>query len=301
MRRTVQAVALLLLSGAVALAQTSTGPVATGGSSARTAKAKSAATTKSTAATKSTATTKKTTTQMKPFSRLALGGGVGVLGINGQLTTNVSRHVNLRATGNLFNYDYNGYSTNGFNLNAGLRMATAGASVDYYPFATHGLRLSAGGLFYNQNRIKAAATVAGGSSFTLNDTDYYSANANSATGASPVTLTGLIGLNQNKQSLTLTTGWGNQISRTGGHWSFPFEFGAALTGAPKVNNVKLTGWACADYAQTNCADLSGTSSVASDVNTSLTEQIAKWQKDLNQVKAYPVFSFGVSYNFQIRK
>jgi hypothetical protein len=47
------------------------------------------------------------------------------------------------------------------------------------------------------------------------------------------------------------------IPRKGGHWSFPFELGAAFTGSPSLN-VGLTGWACIDQAQTECSDVSNT-------------------------------------------
>ncbi len=97
----------------------------------------------------------------------------------------------------------------------------------------------------------------GGTSFTLNNQTFYSANANAATGATPVNGSATLGLNTNKPAFTITTGWGNMIPRKGGHWSFPFETGVAFIGAPTVN-VTLAGWVCEDQAQTECTSLSST-------------------------------------------
>ena len=50
----------------------------------------------------------------------------------------------------------------------------------------------------------------------------------------------------------MTTGWGNLISRRGGHWSFPFEIGAVFTGSPTLA-LNPTGNGCltaADAADT---------------------------------------------------
>ena len=286
-------IAAVLLGATVAWAQVSTG------SSSSLQLPQGASTTRSAVAKHSTSK-KKTVQNYAPFSRLALGAGVGLMGINGQVTTNLSKNFNLRGTGSLFSYDYTGYKTNGFDISAGMRMASAGASLDYYPFAAHGFRLSAGGLFYNQNRVKANATVAGGQSFTLSgdstgDQTYYSSTSD------PVTLSGLLKLNDNKPSFTATTGWGNHINRMGGHWSFPFEIGAAFTGAPKVD-AKLTGSACylAGDAST-CSSLAGNSTLATQIQkTDLPNQLNKWNKDLNVTNVFPIISFGVNYNFAIR-
>ena len=90
------------------------------------------------------------------------------------------------------------------------------------------------------------------------------------------------------------------IPRKGGHWSFPFELGAAFTGSPSLN-VGLTGWACIDQAQTECSDVSNTGNpVGAAVQSNLSAQVAKWKNDLDPLKVYPIFSFGVSYAFHIK-
>lgn len=229
-----------------------------------------------------------------PFSRLAFGGGISLMGVNLQAATNINQRFNVRGTGNFFKYTLNNIDTNGFSLNGQLNFATAGASLDYFPFPSHGFRVSPGLLFYNENQITAGATGSSGSSITLNGVKYYSENA------LPITMNGTLGLNTHKQAFTLTTGWGNMIPHRGGHWSFPFELGAAFTGSPNVN-VLLTGYGCTNPLD---AAISGPSCVnmATDPNaqSELNSQINKWKSNLNPLQVYPIFSFGAGYAFNIR-
>ncbi len=233
----------------------------------------------------------------RPLSRIGVGVGISPLGIQLQAATNVSNHFNVRGTGNFFNYSDN-FTTDGINATAKLNLASAGVSLDVYPFRV-GWRISPGVLFYNQNQVTAATNVAAGTSFTLNGTTYYSANANSVTGATPVTGNGVLGLDTTKPAFTITTGWGNMVPRRG-HWSFPFEIGVAFVGAPTVK-VNLAGWACYDQAQTECTDISDPDNpIAIAVQSNLTAQVAKWTSDINPLKTYPIISGGVAYSFRIR-
>lgn len=230
-----------------------------------------------------------------PFSRIAIGGGVSPLGIGVSVTTNLNSHLNLRAMGSLLNLSIP-FNTNGFDVNANLRLASARAALDIYPFHS-GFRISPGLMFYNQNRLTASDTMAGGSSFTLNGDTFYSANANAATGATPVNGTALLGFHATQPAFTITGGWGNTIPRSG-HWSFPMELGVAFVGAPTLN-VKLAGWACHDQAQTQCTDLSSTANpIAVQVQHDLNVEVNQWTQNLNPLKTYPIISGGVSYSFR---
>ncbi|HZL50261.1 MAG TPA: hypothetical protein VFC37_04860 [Terracidiphilus sp.] len=233
--------------------------------------------------------TKPIDSTVRPFSRLALGGGVSPLGINMQVAVNASRYINLRGVGNLFNYNVNNISTNGLNINGKLNFATAGASVDFYPFPNHGFRLSPGALFYNQNNVAADVTVAGGTSFTLNGVTYYASSTN------PIKGNGALGLNSRNPTFAMTTGWGNMIPRRGGHWSFPFEIGAAFVGAPTINMGLTSGQACDAQGQ-NCVN------VATDptVQANLQAQLVKYRNDVNPFQYYPIINFGAAYNFKLR-
>jgi hypothetical protein len=226
-----------------------------------------------------------------PFSRMAFGGGVSAMGINLQAAVIANRYMNLRGVGNFFNYSINNISTNGLNVSGKLNFATAGASVDFFPFPNHGFRLSPGVLFYNQNQVTATMVAPGGTSFTLNDYTYYSSQANPVTGA------GGVSLNKRSPAFTITTGWGNMIPRRGGHFSFPFEIGAAFVGSPAVNMALLSGQVCADPQGTvGCQNVVGNS----QIDSNLQAQVAKYQSDLNPLNIYPIFSFGVAYSFGLR-
>lgn len=236
-------------------------------------------------------TKKKAEVPMRPFSRFALGGGISLMGVNLQAATNLNRHLNLRGTGNVFNYTVNNISTNGFNVGGKVNFATAGASLDFFPFPTHGLRLSPGVLFYNQNTITASGVVAGGSKVTLNEQGYLSeVNA-------PLSVDANLGLNARKQAFTATIGAGNMIPRRGGHWSFPFEFGGAFTGVPTLN-MGLSGFACPTLDGSTCAapyvDMSSNATAQANLNA----QIAKYKSDLNPLQVYPILSMGVSFAFR---
>jgi len=223
-----------------------------------------------------------------PFSRLAIGGGISAMGINLQAAVNANRYINIRGIGNVFSYSINNINTNGLTLNGKLNFATAGAAVDFYPFPNHGLRFSPGVLMYNQNNASVNMTASSGTSFTLNSVKYYSSSTD------PITGTGNLGLNKTNPAFTMTTGWGNMISRRGGHFSVPFELGAAFTGPAQINMV-LAGHAC-NAQGLNCVN------VAKDptVQSNLQAQITKYQNDVNKVNIYPIFSIGIGYNFKLR-
>jgi hypothetical protein len=219
---------------------------------------------------------------------------VSPLGIGAEITTNIHSHLNLRFGGNIFNYATT-FNTNGFAAKARLSLASTRASVDIFPFRA-GFRVSPGVMFYNQNRVTASDTVAGGSSFTLNDDTFYSANASAATGATPVNGTALLNLHATRPAFTIAAGWGNPLARRG-RWSFPVEVGAGFTGAPALN-VKLNGWACYDRAQTQCMNIADpTNPIAVRVQNDLNAQVSKWTKDLEPLKTYPIVSGGVTYSF----
>jgi hypothetical protein len=225
----------------------------------------------------------------KPLSRFAIGGGVSLMGINLQAATNLNQHMNLRATGNLFSYTVNNITTNGFELNGQVNMAAAGVSADYYPWAKHGFRLSPGVMLYNKNHAGVTIVAAPGTSFKLNDEEYYSSSSNPVQGSASV------GLHAQNPAFTITTGWGNMIPHKRGHWSFPFELGAAITGTPVINMALTAGQVC-DSAGQNCVDVANDATV----NSNLQAQIAKYRNDLNPVKVYPILSFGVAYSFHLR-
>jgi hypothetical protein len=233
----------------------------------------------------------------RPLSRVGFEAGISALGIKFEGATNISSHFNVRAGYNFFNYSMN-YTSDGITANGALNLSSAGVMLDVYPFH-NSFHISPGVLVMNNNKITATVDVPAGSSFTVNDQTYYSANPNAATGATPVVGNGLLGLNTNKPAFTLKGGWGN-IARRHGHWSVPFEAGVAFIGDPKVK-VSFGGWACLDQAQTQCSDLSDpTNPIAIQVQSNLNAQVAKWTNDIDLLRFYPIGSVGLAYSFHTR-
>src|SRR6202034_765745 len=116
----------------------------------------------------------------RPFSRLALRGGISAMGITMQAATNAGPHLKVRTVGNYFNYSVNnikidgGGGSNGVNVSGKLNFASLATALDYYPFPRHGWRLSPGILLFNQNGIAASGASAAGTSITLGSQQYYS-------------------------------------------------------------------------------------------------------------------------------
>lgn len=231
-----------------------------------------------------------------PFSRIGIGGDVSPLGIGIKTAIDLNTLMDARAGGSFFNYNTGRVEVDGFNVYGNFHFASAMASVDVYPW--HSIwRLSAGTLFINQNQVSASLKTAPGTSIDLNGTTFYSARTNAATGATPLTGTAALAFNRIKPALTLTTGFGNFISRVDRHWSFPSEFGVAFTGAPTIQ-VNVAGWACLDEKQTQCSNVADTGSpVGSQFNTALQTKLTKIRKSLNDIQIYPLFSYSVVYRF----
>jgi hypothetical protein len=201
--------------------------------------------------------------------------------------------------GNFFGYDNGSFEIDGFRVDAKLHLASLATSLDWYP-RNSVFRLSTGMLFYNGNQISAKSEIAPGTSFTMGNSIFYSASANAATGATPLTGSGVLGLHTNQPAFTLSGGFGKFVPRSNRHWSFPFELGAVFIGAPTVD-VKTAGWVCVDRAQTQCSNVADPANpIAIEFNNALQMQLAKWRKDVSGVEVYPLFAYSVVYSFDIR-
>jgi hypothetical protein len=235
----------------------------------------------------------------QPFSRVGIGADVSPLGIGIKSALVLTQNFDARLMGNFFNYNSGQFELEGFRVNADFHWASATASLDWYPLNSV-WRLSLGTLFYNGNQISAKSDIVPGTDVSLNGSDFYSANANPVTGATPLTGSGVLGLHRHQPALTLAGGFGKFIPRSNRHWSFPSEFGVAFTGAPTVD-VNMAGWACLDQAQTRCSNLSNVADpVTIQFNDALQTTVAKWRKSLSAVEVYPLFSYSVVYSFNIR-
>ena len=227
-------------------------------------------------------------TPPRPLSRIGVGVGISTAGINMQVATNLTKNLNVRGVGNYLKYNLNNQSIDNYTVNGTLNLASGGASLDYYPWWRHGFRISPGILAYNDNSAWASIVVPSGTKLTLNNYDYYSSAAN------PITGNGSIQLNTRKPTPTVTLGWGNLIRRTG-HWSFPFEMGAAFMDTPTIN-MALTGGQACDANGLNCVNVATDATVQSNLQS----QISKYRNNMSDYKYYPILSFGVGYSFHVR-
>jgi hypothetical protein len=234
-----------------------------------------------------------------PFSRIGIGGDINFLGIGIKSAIVLNHYFDARLMGNFFFFDSGRFEVESFNIDANMHFASGAASLDFYPFGSV-WRISPGVIFYNGNKLSGTMELAGGQSFTPQNQIYYSAYPNAATGATPLKGTGVLGLNTNKPAFTIAGGFGKYIPRSNRHWSFPSEFGVAFTGPAKIA-INTSGWVCTDEAQTHCADVGNPNTqIGQEFNADLQSRITKWQKDLNKVTIYPLFSYSVMYSFNIR-
>jgi hypothetical protein len=239
------------------------------------------------------------TQHQKPFSRIGIGANVSPLGIGINATTVLSDYFDARVMGNFFNYTVPQFEIEGFRTTANLHLASMAASLDWYPFNSI-FRLSPGLMLYNANQISMSTLIVAGTSFKLNGQTFYSANANAATGAVPLSGSGVLGLHKNVPAFTIAGGFGKFVPRSKRHWSFPAEFGVVFMGAPTID-LTTSGWACTDKEQTQCSNIADTTNpVGQDFDTQLQAQLTKWRAQVGKVQIYPIFSYSFVYNFNIR-
>ncbi|MFZ1012379.1 MAG: hypothetical protein WAN28_03485, partial [Terracidiphilus sp.] len=233
------------------------------------------------------------------FARVGIGADISPLGIGIKSATILTQHLDGRMMGNFLSFTTGKFKVEGFDAHANLHLASIAAALDVYPWNSV-LRLSAGGLLYNGNQIKMSSEIVPGSSFTLNGTTFFGAEANPATGVTPLNGTGILGFHQHQPALTLSGGFGRYVPRSNRHWSFPAEFGVAFTGAPTID-VHPQGWVCTDKALTQCGNIADPSNpIAVQFNSDLQQTLAKWRRGLSAIQVYPLFSYSVMYSFNTR-
>ena len=234
----------------------------------------------------------------QPLSRISIGANISPLGIGVNATTILSQYFDARLMGNFFSYTSPQFDIDGFRGTAQLHLASMAASLDWYPHNSI-WRLSPGLMFYNGNQVAFTSLVEAGTSFTLNGQTFYSASANAATGATPLTGSGVLGLHARPIAFTAAGGFGKFVPRSNRHWSFPSEFGVVFMGGATAN-VTPTGWVCLESAQTQCSNIANSANhVAQQFNSALQAQLTKWRRDLGKVDLYPMFSYSVVYSFNI--
>jgi hypothetical protein len=214
-----------------------------------------------------------------PFSKIALGFKVDTLGAGVEVATPLSRRFNLRSTANLFNFRYL-FNIDGIDYDTELHFHSGQLNVDWFPF--HGeFHVSPGVLYFNNN-LYGKASVPPGQPFQLSNTSYINSVDDPVYGTTKITYA-------RKIAPALTVGFGNILSRTGRHFTVPFEVGVAYLGSAKMD-VQLAGTTCTNAGCFNAAtDL--------DTQASLHDEVKSLNGELTKYKLYPIISLGFAYRF----
>ena len=221
----------------------------------------------------------KETPATRPFHSAALAIKASILGAGAELATPLSTSFNLRSGFSIINFGYP-FSTDGVTYNSQLRLRSSQTTLDWFP-TRHGFHISPG-ILHSRNNISSLATVPAGQNFSLGDQSYINSVGDPVNGTMTVVF-------PHNVSPMLLLGFGNVLPRNGRHFSVPFEFGAAYTGAPVIN-VNLTGSACATEGCFSFAN-------NAEAQASLKQEIQTLNEDLKKIPVYPVLSLGLAYHF----
>jgi hypothetical protein len=220
-----------------------------------------------------------------------LGVSVGTLGVGVQAATAVTRSSNVRAGFNYFTYTGSTTSSSdNITYNGTLKLESAEVLFDQYIGGS--FHISPGIAIYDGNKATGNATLPSGQTFTLNNQQYYSAAANSATGATPATGTG--SFTAGKVAPEILFGFGNLLPRKANkHFSVSFEAGAIFTQKPVIA-LGLAGYACLTSSTQNCSNIAFTPTIQNNLQaeqTKLTNQVGSY------IKYWPILRLGFGYKF----
>ncbi len=221
---------------------------------------------------------------IRPFSRFGFAEHAGVGGLGFDLATPLATKFNLRVGSNFFNTSAT-FNEQGGRIDANLRMRAAYGSLDWYPFAGR-FRLSPQIQFANNNRVQATYLLPSGSPITLNGNQYISSASDPLHGAGSIDF--------RRTAPGMTFGFGNLLSRRGGHLSVPIEAGFYYVGQPDLK-VSLGGSAC--YPGKPELDACLQASQDPDLQKTLDAFITRNRHNLSYASYFPVFSVGMGYVF----
>jgi hypothetical protein len=221
------------------------------------------------------------------FSLAAADLAVSTLGIGAEVGTNLGPRVDLRVFANYTNLTHR-YTESGFRVALNVALANTGAKVDFYPLQRVPLRISPGFLLVNHNRVQGNISAEPGATFTINNVDYASSDADPVHGAGRLLLGG--------SGFMVTTGLGHYVSRTRKRFTFPFEAGVALIRTPTAQ-FNFFGTVCSESEVPVCAPVSQ----FPGFSTNLAAQLASWNRQLSPFHIYPILQGGVAYSFSLRR
>ena len=196
-----------------------------------------------------------------------------------EIATPLSRSFNLRTGVNFLTFAYP-FNIDGINYNADLHFRSEQLNVDWFPLHKD-FHISAG-MIYLKNNLSAIASAPPGGYFELGDQGFTNSVDDPLNGTATVVYPRSI-------APTLMVGFSNLLPRNGKHFSMPYEFGAAFTGAPRVN-LKIDGTACTSQGCFNAAN-------NTEMQQSLQQENDKLNNSLSSLPVYPIISLGLAYRF----
>lgn len=241
------------------------------------------------------------------FSRVAVGADISPLGIGIKSGTILTETIDVRLQGDFFNYSGKFGSIDQVEeVGGSLHLNGLQTMVDFYPKNSI-FRVSGGLQLWNGNEISAFGTEKGGTSFEISSCpqpggdcskDQYKTVTYWSSSLDPVSATADVNLHPHQPAFLLTGGFGRYIPRSERHWSFPIEFGVLFMGNPTIK-LAASGSVCTNAAQTNCTDVSDTSTaLGQQFQADLAAEQTKIQKNaLDHVSIWPIFSYGFMYSF----
>ncbi len=210
---------------------------------------------------------------VQPVMAAGYAGGIGIkagtLGAGAEYVQPLNDYLHVRAGLNWLNWDYD-FDIDDVSYEGELGLQSVSFLADYHPFA-NGFRLTAG-LLYNSNSLDVTAKPKAGT-YTINDVKYSASAIESVSGE--VTF--------NSIAPYIGLGWGRDI-QSSSHWSFNFDLGLLYQGDP---DPSLNGRCSAALPAAACAHF----------QRNLAVEERKLKDDAEDIKLYPVISFGVTYSF----
>jgi hypothetical protein len=197
-----------------------------------------------------------------------LYGTVGTVGLGGGVAVDLNKNIGFRLGYTTYSYDVDEVEDSDLTFNGEADLGGLQAMVDWYPFGG-GFHISAG--LMDSVDLNATA-VPVGDSYVIDGEEYDADDIGDARGS----------VDCGSTAPYLGLGFGRALSADG-HFSFVFDMGLIFTGEPDVSLNVTCAAANADF----CNDL------AADVAA----EEAAMQEDANDLKYWPLLSFGLSYKF----
>jgi len=217
--------------------------------------------------------------EMAPFSSWRVDVVVNTLGAGIDVSTPLLPHFDLRGGGNFLAFGHE-FDVDGLHYDARLQLGSGNLRLDWFP-RRRNFHISPGILYFN-NYVTAPSSVPAGAAFELDDESFINSVDDPVHGEASLKF-------PRRVAPMLTFGFRNILPGRHQHIAVPIEFGAAFTGAPKMN-VTLTGTACQQDGCFSFAD-------NEEAQQSLRDEVRDINDTLSDIPVYPVLKIGFGYRF----